>query len=245
MANRWHCVGVGSFDSASWAGEIAQVGISGVGSAGVALSTGHINTSLIEFSAVADGTNATTTHCTVNYGSIGQDVWTAANQNTIAEAMWAFLNASKASQASTFSWKEIRLSAFTSDGKVVNGASVYTITAPLVGGGSIAFPPQTAVVTSLVTGGRGPRNRGRIYLPFHVGTLGTGALVPAGSVSGGNTNTKTLVNAVNAMDNLQCAVVSPTHQTFSDVTAVRTGDELDTQRRRRGGRKEVYTTLAI
>jgi len=247
MANRWQCVGVGTFNSGAWNGELATVGFSGVARDTGSFGTDVINEGLTEFAAVPSGASATTTHLTVSYGSEGVGGWTEANQDSIMEAMWTFLNALKAYQASTFTWNEIRLSAITSAGAVVNGATVGTITAPLAGTGTMNAPPQLAVASSHVTGGRGPRNRGRNYIPVHTYTSNstTDGLVATAVKTAVNNAAKAYIDTVNAITGVRTGVVSGLHQTYSDITAVRIGDEFDTQRRRKNGRRELYTSLTV
>lgn len=247
MANRWQCVGIGSFNSGAWNGELATVGFSGVARDTGAFGIDVINEGLIEFAAVPSGASGSTTHLTVSYGSEGVGGWTEANQDSIMEAMWTFLNALKGYQSSDFSWKQIRLSAITSGGAVVNGATVGTITTPLVGPAVMSAPPQLAVASSHVTGGRGPRNRGRNYIPIHAysGASTTDGLVATGVKTAVNNAAKAFIDTVNAITGVRCGVVSALHQTYSDITAVRVGDEFDTQRRRKNGRREIYTSLTV
>jgi hypothetical protein len=247
VANRWQCVGVGNFLSGAWNGELATMSFSGVARDTGSFGTDDINQALPEFAAVPSGASSTTAHCTVSYGSEGVGGWTEANQNSIIEAMWTFLNTLKAYQASAFSWGEIRLSAIESTGAVVNGATVATITSPLQGTPTMNAPPQLAVASSHVTGGRGPRNRGRNYMPIHSYTSNstTDGLVATSVKTAVNNAAKAFIDTVNAVSGLRTAVVSGTHQTYSDITAVRVGDEFDTQRRRKNGRRETYTTLTV
>jgi len=245
MANSWHCVAYGTYDSGVWVGELATMSLSGAARDTGSFSAGEINVGLIEYDAVATGTSGSSTHFTWAYGSNGIGAWTEANQNAIGEAMWGFLTAVKGYQPTTFSWKEVRISAISSAGPVVNGASVGTITTPIVGTGSMSAPPQNAIVSSLVTGGRGPRNRGRLYIPAPGAAPTTDGLLSTGMKTAVNNGSKALVNAVDAVSGLRAAVVSRTHATYSDITKVRVGDEFDTQRRRRNGRRETYTVLAV
>lgn len=247
MANRWQCVAVGSFNSGAWNGELATMSFSGLARDTGSFGTGDINQALVEFAAVPSGSSDTTAHLTVSYGSEGVGGWTQANQNGILEAMWEFLDDLKAYQASTFTWKEIRLSAITSAGAVVNGATVGLLTSPLAGTGTMNAPPQLAVASSHVTGGRGPRNRGRNYIPIHTYTSNTttDGLIATAVKTASNNAAKAFIDTVNAISGIRCAVVSGVHQTYSDITAVRVGDEFDTQRRRKNGRREIYTSLTV
>lgn len=247
MANSWHVTAVGKWNSGAWTGEIGTVGFSGIGNPSG--SGPDINASLPEFGAIADGSTGTTSHCSVSYGSnaFGDTAWSHSNQDAIAEATWALLGAFKVGTPTTFSWQEIRLSAIERVGgkdEVVNGASVYTITAPLAGSYAMSHPPQIATCLSLRTGGRGPRNHGRIFIPTPATTVTSDGLLNASDAGPWRTAMKTCLTTIGALTGVRAAVVSRTHQTYSDITGIRTGDEMDTQRRRRNKRAETYTTLA-
>jgi len=245
MANSWRAVAYGAFDSGAWAGEIATIGFSGAARDSGSFSGTAIDEALPEFAAVPSGGSDSSTHYTWAFGSSGVGAWTEANIMAIGEVLWEYLDDIKGYQCSTFSWLEARISAINSDGTVVNGASVGTITGGLNPTGTQDTPPQQSIVSSMVTAGRGPRNRGRLYIPVHVSANATGALVSSGAISAVNTATKTAINAYNAISGIRCGVVSRTHGTYSDVTFVRAGNQYDTQRRRREGVRETYTSLAM
>ena len=245
MANSWRAVAYGSFNSGPWDGEIATIGFSGACRDSGSFTAGAINADLPEFAAVPVGGSDTSTHATWAFGSAGVGGWTEANQKAIGEVLWEYLDDIKSLQGTTFTWKELRLSAINADGTVENGATVGTITSPLAGTGTQTMPPQVAIVSSMVTGGRGPRNRGRLYIPAFVAPTTTGIVVSGAGISLVNTATKTAILAFNAISGIRCAVVSRTHATYSDPTFVRCGDQLDTQRRRRDGVRENYTALAM
>ena len=245
MANSWRAVAYGEFLSGPWLGEIATISISGSARDTGSYTAGAINQALPEFAAVPTGSTSTSTHFTWSFGSSGVGGWTEANQKAIGEAFWEYLDDIRGRQSTTFSWKEVRVSAIASDGSVVNGASVGTLTTPLAGTGTQSMPPQVAIVASMATGGRGPRNRGRLYVPAHTPTTTTGILIAGAQQTSTCNDLKTCINAMNAISGIRAAVVSRTHATYSDIVSIRCGDELDTQRRRRAGRKESYVTVAL
>lgn len=245
MATSWYANAVGTFNSGAWTGELVSCGIRGRAIDGGGSFSPVINSPLDEFNALPTGDTGSSTHCTINFGSVGSGGWSKANQSIIAEAMWQWATDTKSFVGTLFSWKEVRVSAVNADGSIVNGASVYTITAPVVGTGTMTQPPQSAMVQSIVTGGRGPRNRGRIYLPHATQSGSSDALFSSGERGTLNTATKAMYTAINAASGLEAGVVSQTHQTFSTPIAFRVGDEFDTQRRRRAGRKETYVSVAF
>jgi len=247
MANRWQMVIKGEFTAGEWNGEIATMSFSGVCRDSGSFTPPRINDALFAFDAAPTGSTDTTTHMNVSFGASGIGAYTEANQKLVLELGWDFADSINTYQVDDFAWDEIRLSAFESDGSVVNGATVGTITAPVAGSATtLTLPPQTAVVCSHRTGGRGPRNRGRNYMPMHTtGGLTTDALVLAALKTNLNNYTKDFIDGVAAISGWNCAVVSSTHQTYSDIVAVSVGDEIDTQRRRRNDRRETYQVLAI
>nr|CRY95220.1 hypothetical protein [uncultured prokaryote] len=247
MANRWQMVLYGQFAAGEWDGEIATMSFSGTCKDTGGYTPPVINEALPEFAAVPSGGTDTTTHMNVTFGSSGIGAWTEANQKLALELGWTFMDAVDVYQVDDFRWTEVRLSAIEADGSVVNGATVGALTSVIPGTATtLTLPPQTAVVCSHRTGGRGPRNRGRNYLPLHTtGGLTTDALVLAALKTNLNNYTKNFVQGIQAITGWNCAVVSATHQTYSDITAVSVGDEIDTQRRRRNERRETYQTLNL
>lgn len=245
-ATHYRAAMIGSFVSGTWLGEIASTGFQGPGTDGGAWGNGHIDAGLESFNASPTADSGTTTHFNVSYGSVGTGCWNKTNQNAIAELCWSFLDALKGWQSTDFRWNEVRLSAVEADGKIVNGASVFTMLTPLAGTATMNLPPQNAIVASLGTGGRGPRNRGRMYLPVHTNNvIATGALIGSTANALARSTTKTLIDGVNGLTNVRMSVVSQKYQTFSDINRVRCGDEIDAQRRRREGRLEIYSSTAV
>jgi len=247
MANRWQCVLKGEFLAGEWNGEIATMSFSGACRDTGSWTADTINGALVEYAAVPVGSTDTTAHMNVSFGAAGVGAYTEANQKLVLELGWTFMDAIDVYQVDDFKWQEVRLSAIESDGTVINGATVGTITSPIPGTAlTLTLPPQTAVVCSHRSGGRGPRNRGRNYMPLHTtGGLTTDALILAALKTNLNNASKAFIDGVNAITGWRCAVVSSTHQTYSDITAVAVGDEVDTQRRRRNDRRETYTVLSV
>lgn len=203
-----------------------------------------INGALPDFDAVGSGGSGTWAQGTYTQafdGDVDIDL-----QKSIAGVIHTFLQAIKGYQVAAFAWTEIRVAALNSDGSYVNGATVFTYTTPVAGTITGAFPPHNAVAITHRTAGRGPRNRGRLYVPFH----GPAAAMSSASL-GPTAATQTALNAAeNAlMDSLSllsvtAAVTSMTHGTFSTLLATAVGDEFDVVRRRRAQRKEEYQVLA-
>lgn len=248
-ANRWRATARGSFTTGSWTGEEAQIGFSGVAQDLEWFDTlPIIDGSLPTFTAnPGGGVEVVAGLGTVNYGSSfdGGGSWSKANQKAIATAFRVYLDALKAFQASAFRWTEIRLSAFEADGDVINGATVIALETPVVGTDSTQdLPPQTAIVQSLVTSGRGPRNRGRWYVPAHSSNqTASGGTVGTSAMDSMNTAAKALWDTMEALSWIRPAVVSATRQSYSTVVSFKVGNRFDTQRRRMQGVRETFNAI--
>lgn len=118
-------------------------------------------------------------------------------------------------------------------------------TTPLAGTGTGGLPQATVVATLTTASPRGLANEGRMYLPS------TGMLpiadgrVMATTATGVATAVVTFLNAVDAIGIGNVAVFSKTREGAArDVTGVRVGRVIDTQRRRRNHIPELYVTAA-
>lgn len=252
--NSIRVVANGRFVSGPWLGEIAQVGVSLIGQDGLGIGGGSpvIGATLPTFDAApASGTTSVSGLGSVSLGSEGADAWTEANQILVAEAFYDYLTAVKLAQVNTFQWDELRLSAIATDGSVVNGATVVTLSPVLTGGHtSQVYSPETAIVQSWVSGARGAKGKGRLYLPLTgdpTGWKATGALNSSTAASAMNTAMNTFYDAIMAIpsDRLRMAVVSRTTGTWSDITQFRVGTHMDTQRRRDNRIPETYYSLSV
>lgn len=242
MATLLKVTAQGRFSSGAWLGEEAQIGWNLISIPGGSFDT--INVPLPAFSASPAASTGVSGLYTVTQGWGG--ALSIADQEDVADCVHAYLNSVRIYQTGAFRWEEIRVAAIEADGSYVNGASFFTLTTPLPGtGGTPDGAPQDAVVTSVVSGGRGPRNRNRWYLPYHENVDGNG-LVPSATITALLGFANTLYDSFAAVGGgglVKPVVASQTYQTYSDVIAHRIGDELDNQRRRRNARPETYSTL--
>lgn len=234
----------------TWVGEVWQTGFSIAGMADGGGDLGPVvDESLPSFTVDPAGDNGTWSKGTYTLGWEGTTQGTAAHQTALALEAWTFFDAIKALMPSDMRLTEIRISAIQDNGKVVNGASVFTLTTPLVGTASATtqMPPEVAVVTSLRTSGRGPRNRGRMYLPANSATNSSG-LIAAGSITTILAAAASLGNNVaGAIPGGYMAVVHQAGLTYSTVAKVQVGNHWDAQRRRQNAlpesRSETVLTL--
>lgn len=146
---------------------------------------------------------------------------------------------------------EIKLAPIGTDGKYPAGldSTVAAIGAAITGTtSSAALPPQTSLVISLTTAlPRGRGHIGRIYLPaFRSSIPLTFGKLGSAELNGMLTATKTMINALAATAGIDTPIVaSPLGAPIQDVTGLRAGAVLDTQRRRRNAMTEDYLVLAL
>lgn len=139
-----------------------------------------------------------------------------------------------------------RVQQIKSDGTVLVSAESM-LTSPSTGGATLAMPPQSSIVISLLTALAGPRHRGRMYFP----ALGTPALTATGRLQPAARNLLgTLMSAFldswNAdLDTLPVGVASAVGNEVTTVNRIRVGDVIDTQRRRRDSLPEAFITEAL
>lgn len=232
----------------TWAGEIWQTGFSVAGMADGGGDIGPVvDGSLPSFTADPSGANGSWSKGTYTLGWLGATQGTAAHQTTLAVAAWTFIDTLKGLMPADMRCTEVRLQAVQDNGKVINGASVFTIASPIVGtvSATTQMPPEVAVVASLRTGGRGPRNRGRMYLPANSATNASG-LVGGASLTTIVNATKALIESAHgAIPGGYGAVVHQAGLTYSTITKVQAGNHWDAQRRRQNALPETRTEAAV
>ena len=256
MATYLSVTGKGGYSTGSWSGEIAQCTWTLIVDTNDPTSTSVVNAGIPEFDfddTASTGTWASGTF-TQGFGGVVDDV----AQTAIASAVTTWFNAVDEWQVQSFSWQSIAMSLWqydavppTSWGQVME-TSVYTLDIPVAGDITTgAMPPQNAVCLSHYTPGSGGRNRGRVFLPFHMGLSGATQLLTGINVAALGAAEVALLEAFTAIEIdggasfINPAVVSRVHQSWSSITNVRVGDEVDTQRRRRNGRAEVYESYPV
>lgn len=232
----------------TWVGEVWQTGFSIAGQADGGGDLGVVvDGSLPSFTVDPDGSNGTWTKGTYTLGWEGATQGTAAHQTALALEFWTFFDAIKALMPADMRLTEIRLSAIQDNGKVINGASVFALSSPIVGSASATtqMPPEVAVVASLRTGGRGPRNRGRMYLPANSATNASGLIASASCTTIVNAAKSLGENVAGAIPGGYLSVVHQAGLTYSTVTKVQVGNHWDAQRRRQNALPETRTEASL
>lgn len=232
----------------SWAGEIWQTGVHCVDQAGGGVLPGAIRQALPTFDAVAIGEAEQTTDFAIEWAWEGVQKFTKANQIALATAAKSYFQQLGSGILSDTVLREVRIAAmYSKNGSDVgpwsylNGANVFTLANPVTGSGSTTggLPPQIALVVSLTTGARGPRGRGRMYVPIRSAS-GANTRPIASTVTSLGTNTRTFLKAIRAVGPVP-AVVNQSIGTYSGITGISVGNAFDVQRRRVNRVSETYT----
>ena len=128
---------------------------------------------------------------------------------------------------------------------VYSGLSIFP--SPLQGTGSITLPPQASVCVSLITGVSGRRFRGRFYWPALTGSMSNNLKfdVPAGTAIAYATMLTEIATRFPGDVDVAPVVYSQASDVLTPVSAVRVGDVLDTQRRRRDALTELFQQAPV
>lgn len=243
VARSWYLTCHGRYESGEWAGEIAQVGIRGTATESGGYFAPVVSAPLGEFQALPDGEIEQTTDFDIQWGWRGATVLTKDHQKQMASIGRTFMDAVKSLQINTgWKWTEVRIAALDANGDYVNGASIFELRTPISGTGGQQGLPQNCVVASLRSGGRTARTRGRMYIPMTGAAVASGGIVSATVIGTAGNAVKALATSLDGVNaDIYPGIVSQTYNTWSTITRVSVGDEVDTQRRRRYARTEKYT----
>lgn len=143
----------------------------------------------------------------------------------------------------------IRCELHDDDGTLLQAAE-FTKAPAISGTDNPSKPYQVAVVASLLTGRPGRSYNGRLYWPAIGAQIGIATLrLTAAQTQAIADATATLLRAIATAAPVGAAlvpvVVSHKLGTHQEVTSVRVGDVLDTQRRRRDSLVEAYRTALV
>lgn len=205
------------------------------------------------FSLGPPGTVLEEATCTLNFISPGIALNAEGRQNAVNDAFgdWAaYVVTSAAKVSNSVQLDRVTLYMIGSDGLITEDPAVSE-GAPVRGTGSVGYHPwQCSQVLTLVAGARGKGRLGRIYLP-----PATYDVTQSGSVS--SAHHIDIFNATQLlMNNLSnragpdlgfaLAIAGQTGTgTLREVTELRMGKVIDTQRRRRRNLNEAYSIAAF
>jgi hypothetical protein len=137
---------------------------------------------------------------------------------------------------------EVKLANIGADG-LYTGSPVIAAVDHAGTSGAAPNPPQIAMAVSLGTTLRGPRGRGRFYIPAPAAAVevNTG-LIPTANQTFVQGKVVAFLNALNAISQQGNVVIASSFGFSTPVTTVRVGRALDTIRSRRTSVVEGYST---
>lgn len=182
---------------------------------------------------------------------------TQAAADAVRTAWTTFMSASSSGISSAYKFTSCKLASMGADGKTIDDEVVYSYPTGTVSGGNngAILPPQCAVVVTLTSARpRGRASKGRMYLPGIVGPVSSDGKVGATLMGTMPPALQTFFNALDgSIDIADSLILASRGEGLGGgllaqndwVTGIRVGDVIDTQRRRRNGLTEVYTTLPV
>lgn len=183
----------------------------------------------------------------INMTAVGFDAAAFADDNVadLAGDVSAFFSRPETGIRSAAVLTEVKLAAIGEDGRYTRDPAIVAVNVPGGGAGGGSYPPQISLAVSLVTDQRGPRGKGRFYLPMPNIPLGGDGRLSLAAVETVRGSAQTFLNDLNnspgtdLQDRRVC--VASTFGSNYEVTGVRVGRALDTIRSRRGKIDESYT----
>lgn len=159
----------------------------------------------------------------------------------------------------SWAWKTagVKLALKGTDGKTVpdNVATYYYSDQPVGAKPDNGFPPQVAVVCTLLAGtGKGLAGKGRMYIPGVSHSVQQGGRMHTDSAASVSLNLKTFMDAVNAAPSVEGILINASQGRLTAggsgpisrvVNELRVGTVYDTQRRRRNGLVEEYSSRTL
>lgn len=148
----------------------------------------------------------------------------------------------------------VKLAQHDEDGSTILANTVFHnyTTQPVGADGNIKYPPQIAYVATMMSDiPRGLGSHGRMYLPGVCCAIETTGRMSSGNTGNKATHFKTFLDGVNTDLGIRGTVIlaskgrtvpSVIAPFNKEVTKIRCGDVYDTQRRRRNGMKENYSS---
>lgn len=131
------------------------------------------------------------------------------------------------------------------DGELAQAAEADNVF--LAGNGTYTRPNQIALVVTTLTGRPGRSYKGRFYWPAVAGPAlsATGRISGTDLVADSAADLMIIISEETPNGGLTHVVHSPTLDILTPVSAIRVGDVLDTQRRRRDAIAEAYHTRPL
>lgn len=187
---------------------------------------------------------------------------TQAAADAIRSLWYTFFVAPQSQISNRWESTLVKMSSVGTDGKSSAADTIYSAFAGNCKGVATSFfPPQIALAATMTTGkARGVGSKGRMYIPGVSMAVEYNGTILSGAINGLRDQFKTFLDGVNASTAVPNIVVVASHGSINKdgtpkiggsapitkaVTGVKIGNVYDTQRRRRNGISETYTSAAL
>jgi len=189
--------------------------------------------------------------------SADADAPTEAMATSIGALWQTFFTHTNSRISSQFQTTEVKIAQLGTDGLTIpDSVKYYTYPAPISGvQGSTLFPPQIALVATLVgPQARGLASKGRMFLPGVSAAVSTNGRISDLNRGEMATNVRTFIRGVVDLaetNNVPLLAsqgrpgIGGTAPVNHEIVSVRVGNVYDTQRRRRNGLAEAYSTVVV
>ncbi len=187
-----------------------------------------------------------------------QDVSNPTQQlaDAIKAAWQTFFTSANSSTSAYWDTTEIKLAQLAPDGKTFLDNTIFSTYASPISGTKTSpiLPPQISLVATLQSNlTRGLAAKGRMFLPAIVADVGINGHISSTATQNIANGLTTFLNAVNTASGQAGRVVlaskgrgpAAVGAVNAAVTRVRVGDVYDTQRRRRNGFTESFSTANL
>ena len=146
--------------------------------------------------------------------------------------------------------REVKLAKIGTNGLYRADPLIAAVNVPGGAGPGLRYPPQVSLAVSLQSATRGPRGKGRFYLPGpSIAFDGGNAQMSLADVTAVRDAATAWISALNNWPGVDAndpkVTIASSSGINSDVTGVRVGRVLDTIRSRRGQIPEGYTALSV
>jgi hypothetical protein len=178
---------------------------------------------------------------------VARDVYDAAGFADVVTDCTAFFSRAGSKISSFARLTEVKWARIGTDGRYAADPFIQAVDVP--GGVSVTapyYPTQISLAVSLNSAFRGPRGKGRFYLPMPGVFLGADSLITDADAAAVRASVATWLKALNQQPGVDGAApkvtVASSFGENHDVTNVRVGRALDTMRSRRASLLERYST---
>jgi hypothetical protein len=197
-------------------------------------------------------------------GETGDSASVTGSAANIAPYWTTFFTSATTKVSNRYRTLMVKVASFGTDGKTIDDEiDYYSYPTPILGAYTVNHnPPQISLAATLTSSeARGLASKGRMYLPGVGPSVDTNGRIPSADSGNIATNLKTFFDALNSSFPMPGLVILASHGHRTEVLpgpdivytspenkfvhGLKVGDVYDTQRRRRNGLSESYTSRTL